>query len=221
MAPIVTFIGWHDSGKTTLVANVVTYLQEQGYKVGVIKSSSKENVRFDYKGTDTQKHKDAGASSVMFVGPDKMVLQTGKTDLSLQTLAHRYFSDVDIIIGEGFKHARQIPKVEVLRDPEKSLKGKVTGVIAVVTDLDIPGNYIFRTKESIEVGRFVEKRFLQDVGKDLERTVLLVNGHKVPINSFIQDALAGAVSGLVSSLKLKDPINSIELRVVDAEEKKE
>lgn len=214
MPPIVTFIGWHNCGKTTVAVNVVNYLKKQGYKVAVIKSSSEENVVFDTEGTDTDKHKSAGADSVMFVAPDQMVLQTDKTNLSLQILAHRYFSDVDIVIGEGFKHARQVPKIEILREEEKSLKGAVNGVIAVVTDLDVSGDYVFRSNESKEVGMFIEKRFLGDKKKGRERAVLLVNGQKIPMNSFIQEALAGSVTGLISSLKLKQDVEEIELRIV-------
>lgn len=214
MPPIVTFIGWHNCGKTTVAVSVVNYLKKQGYKVAVIKSSSEEKVVFDTEGTDTQKHKNAGADSVMFVAPDQMVLQTDKTDLSLQILAHRYFSDVDIVIGEGFKNARQVPKIEILRDEKKSLKGEVTGVIAVVSDLDISGDYVFRSNESKEIGMFIEKRFISDKKKGSERAVLLVNGQKIPMNSFIQEALAGSVTGLVSSLKLKQDVEEIELRIV-------
>jgi molybdopterin-guanine dinucleotide biosynthesis protein B len=81
MPTIVTFIGWHDSGKTTLATQVVNELKKLGYRVAVIKSSSDEGVAFDTPDTDTAKHKLAGADSVMFVGPDQMVLQSGNKGL--------------------------------------------------------------------------------------------------------------------------------------------
>lgn len=217
MPPIVSFVGWHDSGKTTVAVAVVKYLKEQGYSVGVIKSSSEASVEFDSTDTDTGKHKKAGADSVMFVGPDQMVLQTEKSELTLQTLAHRYFPQMDIVIGEGFKHARQVPKIEVLRDESKSLKGKVTGVIAIVTDCEISGDYVFRTNEKDEVGMFIEKRFLSNKKKDKELTSLLVNGQKIHINRFIQEALAGSISGLVATLKIKERVQDIEIRIVHDE----
>ena len=40
MSSVVTFIGWHDSGKTTLVKQVVAELKKSGYRVAVIKSSN-------------------------------------------------------------------------------------------------------------------------------------------------------------------------------------
>ncbi len=111
MSAIVSFIGWHDSGKTTLASEVVTELKRLGYRVGVIKSSSEPGICFDTPGTDTFKHKTAGADSVMLVAPDQVVLQRGPSELTLRTLGHRYFPDVDIIIAEGFKKAKKIPKI--------------------------------------------------------------------------------------------------------------
>lgn len=150
----------------------------------------------------------------MFVGPDQMVLQTGNKELSLRTLAHRYFPDVDVVIGEGFKAARKIPKIEVCRNPEQMLRNEVHGVIAVVTDLeDIAGDYIFRLNESLEIAQFIEKRLLSGKGRGVETAALLVNGHKLPIKDFVQESLAGTVHGFISSLKLVDDINEIELRI--------
>jgi len=88
----------------------------------VIKSSKESGVVFDTPGTDTAKHTMAGADSVMFVGPDKMVLQAANDNLHLLALAYRYFPDVDIVIGEGFKDARKVAKIEVLRDRERMLR---------------------------------------------------------------------------------------------------
>lgn len=214
MSSIVTFIGWHDSGKTSLISEVVAHLKEMGYRVAVIKSSSSSGVMFDRPGTDTQLYKDVGADSVMFVGPDQLVLQTRSTDLSLRTLAHRYFPDADIVIGEGFKSARKIPKIEVTRNPEQMLRNEVHGVIAVATDMEnIVGDYIFRLHESREIAQFIEKRFLTGSRSRFEQAALLINGHKVPVKDFVQESLAGTVHGFVSSLKFVDDIEEIELRI--------
>ena len=214
MPSIVTFIGWHDSGKTTLASQVVSELKNLGYRVAVIKSSNESGVVFDTPGTDTAKHKMAGAESVMFLGPDQMVLQTKNRDLSLITLAHRYFPDVDIVIGEGFKTARQVAKIEVLRNQDQMLRNQVHGIIAVATDLeDVVGDYIFRLYESREIALFIEKRFLLDKMAGHERATLMVNGKKIPLKNFVQEILAGGVQGFVSSLKCADQIEEIELRI--------
>ncbi|TKB23837.1 molybdopterin-guanine dinucleotide biosynthesis protein B [Desulfopila sp. IMCC35006] len=213
MSSVVTFIGWHDSGKTTLVKQVVAALKKLGYRVAVIKSSNDSGIQFDTPGTDTFMHKEAGAESVMLVAPDQMVLQTINSGLSLRTLAHRYFPDVDIVIGEGFKRAKKIPKIEVFRDLDQKLRDEVQGVIAVATNLEgIDGNYVFRLDEAAEIALFIEKRFItRKNGR--ETTVLLVNGNKIPIKDYIQEVLAGTVHGFVKTLKLDKEISEIELRI--------
>jgi molybdopterin-guanine dinucleotide biosynthesis adapter protein len=214
MAAIVTFIGWHDSGKTTLASQVVGQLKQLGYRVAVIKSSSESGVVFDTPGTDTAKHRMAGADSVMFLGPDQMFLQTGNNGLSLITLAHRYFPDVDIVIGEGFKHARQVAKIEVLRNQDQMLRHQVHGVIAVATDLEgIAGDCIFHLDESREIALFIEKRFLLDRQAIREKAALLVNGKKIPLKGFVQEVLAGTIHGFIESLKCTDEIEEIEIRI--------
>jgi len=212
MSSIVSFIGWHDSGKTTLASKVVTALKQLGYRVAVIKSSNDSGIAFDTPGTDTYKHKEAGADSVMLVAPDQMVLQTMNSNLSLRTLAHRYFPDVDIVIAEGFKRARKIPKIEVFRNEDQRLRDEVHGVIAVATDLEgVVEDYVFKLDEASEIALFIEKRFLTNKG-ELELTALLVNGNKIPIKDYIQEALAGTVYGFVKTLKLNQDIDEIELR---------
>jgi len=214
MTPIVTFIGWHDSGKTTLATQVVSHLKAMGYRVAVIKSSKEAGVDFDSPGTDTAKHRMAGADSVMFVGPDRMVLQAGNENLPLVALSYRYFPDVDIVIGEGFKDAPRVPKIEVLRDRERMLRNRVSGVIAVATDLEeISGENIFALDDSRAIAQFIEKKFLLQQRNRQDRAILFVNGRKVALKNFVQEVLASTVGGFVGSLKCADQIEEIELRI--------
>jgi len=213
MPSIVTFIGWHDSGKTTIASKVVQHLKELGYKVAVIKSSKEPGIEFDTPGTDTAKHKAAGADSVLFVAPDQMVLQTSNDDLSIIALAHRYFQDVDIVIGEGFKKARQVAKIEVFRNAEQLLRDQVNGVIAIVTDMDVSADNVFRLGEAREIASFIEKKFLKNEKREPEMTSLLVNRKKIRLKEFVQESLASTINGFISSLKLVEDVKEIELRI--------
>jgi len=216
MPPIVTFIGWHNCGKTTLASRVVSHLKQLGYQVAVIKSTKETGIIFDTPGTDTHTHRSAGADSVMLVAPDQMVIMTDNRQESLTSLAHRHFPDVDIVIGEGFKEARQVSKIEVFRNSETKelLRHSVTGVIAVASDEHVSGDHVFRLTEAAEIASFIEKRFLQDAGKGADHTTLLINGNRIPMKSFVQDALAGTVCGFVDSLKLgTKETKTIDIRI--------
>ena len=214
MAAIVTFIGWHDSGKTTLATRVVSHLKEMGYNVAVIKSSSEVDIEFDTPGTDTYKHREAGADSVALVAPDKVVLQSFNSGASLQTMAHRFFPDADIVIGEGFKSASKIAKIEVACNKDQKLRKEVHGVIAVATNVEgVTGDYIFRLDESYEIASFIEKRFIAENTAKNELVSLIVNGTQVPLKDFIQRSLAGTVHGYINSLKVTPEIEEIELSI--------
>ncbi|NOQ46316.1 MAG: molybdopterin-guanine dinucleotide biosynthesis protein B [Desulfobulbaceae bacterium] len=213
MPPIISFIGWHNSGKTTLASQVVSHLKSRDYSVAVIKSTKETNIIFDRPGTDTHTYSEAGADTVTLIAPDQMVMMTKNPDINLTSLAHRYFADMDIVVAEGFKQERHIAKIEVSRGDTELLRDQVTGVIAVATDRQISGDYIFRLDESFEIADFIEKRFLNEADRTTERTTLLVNGSKVPLKDFIQESLAGTVAGFVHSLKATHDMREIELRI--------
>jgi molybdopterin-guanine dinucleotide biosynthesis protein B len=214
MPPIITFIGWHDCGKATLASQVVRHLKERGYSVAVIKSTKDTGLLLDQEGTDTFSYRQAGADAVTLIAPDQMVMTTRNPGKRLTTLAHRFFAGVDIVIGEGFKEARQVAKIEVSRGDTELLRDQVTGVIAIATDRKIAGDYIFRLDESSEIADFIEKRFLRKEMRKREQAVLLVNGHKVVMKDFVQEALSGTVQGFINTLKVnQEDVQEIELRL--------
>ncbi|MFH2124138.1 MAG: molybdopterin-guanine dinucleotide biosynthesis protein B [Pseudomonadota bacterium] len=159
MLPIITFIGWHNSGKTTLVTKVVAHLKQRGYRVAVIKSTKDQGISFGTPGTDTARHRQAGADTVLLVAPDQMTMITENKGKSLVDLANRFCSDVDIVIGEGFKGAEGVPKIEVRREEAQPLlRDQVQGVIAVATDLIIPPDpacALFRLEQAKEIAEFI------------------------------------------------------------------
>lgn len=161
MLPIITFIGWHNSGKTTLVTRVVTHLKQRGYRVAVIKSTKEQGLAFDAPGTDTARHRQAGADTVLLVAPDQMTMITGNRGKSLADLARIFCSDVDLVIGEGFKEAEGVPKIEVRREADQPLlREQVAGVIGMATDLavaEVPGCVRFRLDQGLELADFIEK----------------------------------------------------------------
>ena len=86
-------------------------------------------------------------------------------------------------------------------------------MIAVASDFDIAGDYVFRLSESKEIALFIEKRFLQGRGRRPEVASLLVDGRKIPLKDFVQECLAGSVSGFVEALKLTEGGKELELRI--------
>ena len=133
--------GVKNSGKTTLIEKLVSRLNALDYKVGVIKHDGHEFVA-DHEGTDTDRHKKAGAKSVMIYSDTKMMLIQDCHKARIEELI-QYQKDMDIVIVEGMKYSN-LPKIEIVRGEISSqcVCNKET-LFAVVTDvvlenLDVP-----------------------------------------------------------------------------------
>jgi molybdopterin-guanine dinucleotide biosynthesis adapter protein len=102
-----------NSGKTTLIEKIIPILRRRGRRVAVVKHASK-GFDFDRPGKDSWRFQQAGAESVVLVGPGRMVaFQTLPQDPSQEEII-RAAGDADIVLFEGFKqHAGN--KIEVYR----------------------------------------------------------------------------------------------------------
>ena len=213
MVPIVTFIGWNATSKNALATQVITNLREFGYKLALIKPCEEAGIVHSMLLPDPDTLQLSGDNSILLITTDQMVLLAKNSKQSLTTVVHRYFPDVDIVIGEGFQDARGVYKIEVVNDPNQRMRDRVRGVVAVATDLDIAGDHVFGLNDSKEIASFIQKKFLNGKEGSKCNLLLLVNGNKIPLKGFIQDALSGTVAGFVNSLKFCDNISDIELRV--------
>ena len=198
MIPVVSFIGYHNSGKTTFATEVVRILKERGYRVGVLKSTKHEEVIKDTEGKDTFRYKKAGAPSVGIVTPKELILFKEVAKVELPHLAFLLFSDCDIVICEGFKSSN-VPKLEVYRKElkEAPLFKKVPNVIGVISDTEIEGIRNFPIEKPEKVADFIEEEFL----KRKEDAELFVDGKKIPLKPFVRSALKGVILGFVKTLK--------------------
>ncbi|WPD21232.1 MAG: molybdopterin-guanine dinucleotide biosynthesis protein B [Candidatus Electrothrix scaldis] len=161
MPPIITFIGWHDSGKTTLAAQVVRLLKERGYTVAVIKSTKDTGLLPSQEGTDTGAYSKAGADAVTLVAPDQLVMMASQPEKNLSVLAQRFFADMDLVIGEGFKEADKVGKIEVFRGEGTRLTEQVSGVLAVATDQDLADPLVFALNQPEKIADFLEKEYIR------------------------------------------------------------
>jgi len=213
MIPIVSFIGWQDSGKTTIAQQVVAILKDKGFRVAVIKSTHHTSITFDREDSDTRTYCNANADSVTLMAPDQMVTISHKPEMKLTDIVHRFYHDVDIVIGEGFKNERHIAKIEVTRGDNELLKDKVNGVVALVTENKISYDNVFRPDQPQNIADFIIQQYIDNDTQAETEAILFVNGKKVPMKGFVQDALAGTIQGFITSLKKAENPQSIEIRI--------
>lgn len=124
--------GIKNSGKTTLIEKLVAALKKEGYRVGVIKHDG-HDFKADHEGTDSYRHKAAGAENVIVYSKSKMMMikDCHKTDIGDLI---KLQEDMDVIILEGMKYS-DYPKLEIVRGEisSESVCKKET-LLALVTD---------------------------------------------------------------------------------------
>lgn len=161
MPPIISIVGKSNSGKTTFLEKLIPELKSMGYKIGVVKHSHHQ-IEIDKEGKDSWRHQKAGADSVAIVSPERFaVVKQTDVELSLDEL-RTFFSDVDIIITEGYKNAEK-PKIEIYRKEihDKPLSETNDTIVALVTDAEIETDLpVFSSKNYEEVAVFIKKTFI-------------------------------------------------------------
>jgi len=101
---VISVVGTKKTGKTTLVAALVSSLAGHG-KVGTIKNM----VTHPVDSGDTKRHFDAGADVVIGLGDARLKVTRGRGDLD-SALDELQAEGVDYAVVEGFKHSR-LPKI--------------------------------------------------------------------------------------------------------------
>ena len=109
----VAFVGGHDSGKTSVIVELVPRLIARGLKVGTIKHTT-HDVADDTPGKDSQRHSAAGAAVGALVTPGRTTARRFGEEEPLEDVLRREFSDCDLVLVEGYK-SLPIPRIEVLR----------------------------------------------------------------------------------------------------------
>lgn len=131
--PVIFITGYSNSGKTTVIVEIVKIMKTRGYEIAVVKHAS-HGYQLDSEGKDSYLFYQAGADKVVVAGPKSLTIHERYDKLPpLGEICDR-ISGVDLIIVEGFKR-NPGPKIEVSR------KNFSTGylpqpedIIAVVSD---------------------------------------------------------------------------------------
>ena len=133
---VIGIVGWKNSGKTTLAAALIRELSGRGLTVSSIKHAH-HMVDVDQPGTDSYKHREAGAREVILAGGQRIAIMHelwGAGEPSLEDLLAR-LSPCDWVVVEGYKtHAH--PKIEVHRQESgrSPLYREDANIIAVASD---------------------------------------------------------------------------------------
>ena len=144
--PAVAIVGNSGAGKTTLLEQLIPALKRKGLRVGVVKHDA-HRFDIDHPGKDSHRFTAAGADTMVITSKEKLAMVKRHTaSPPIEELLERYFSDMDLVLVEGFRGS-SLPKIEIHRKEFRSTlicRGERNdpGLAAVASDepldLDVP-----------------------------------------------------------------------------------
>lgn len=135
MIPWVGFVGYSDSGKTTVVARMVAIFKQRGYRIAAVKHAA-HGYDMDVPGKDSWQHYQAGADQVVLAGAECISMHQRFLEPPALIDALSLIKEVDIILVEGFK-TEPGPKIEIIR--RNKMNERIVSrsdLLAIVSDAD-------------------------------------------------------------------------------------
>lgn len=155
--------GWKNSGKTTLTERLVTELTGRGWKVSTIKHAH-HDFDIDKPGTDSFRHRQAGASEVAIVSGRRWALMHELRDEDEPTMDKVLgrIAPCDMVLVEGYKREGHL-KIEARRIEAKDrspLAPNDPSIVAVAADHQVEGENVpvFGIDDIRAIADFIEQR---------------------------------------------------------------
>ncbi|WP_308917806.1 molybdopterin-guanine dinucleotide biosynthesis protein B [Jannaschia sp. LMIT008] len=129
-------VGRKDAGKTTLTERLTAELTARGLRVSTAKRTH-HALDLDRPGTDTHRHRRAGAGQVVLASDARLALleETARPLTLTEVLAR--LAPCDIVLAEGWKRGTH-PRVEVWRGAGDPLARTDPTIAALATDHPAP-----------------------------------------------------------------------------------
>jgi len=162
---VFSIIGFHHSGKTTAVENLIKYIKSKNQTVSSIKDIHKEDFTMEKVGSNSHRHLTASDTCVFARGQKETYLIWNKPLTLIEMLSHL---NTDWVVIEGMQD-ESLPKIiaaKCIEDIEKLLDENVfaiTGpvseqiseykglpVISCIYDVEKMGEKIFELKITVD-----------------------------------------------------------------------
>lgn len=213
---ILGIYGYQDSGKTTLVGDLVRALVKKGYRVASVKHTPHRK-SVDSEGKDTWKHWKAGSDPVVFssAAETALILHRPMPPDEIARLLMAEFRP-DVILVEGGKGGA-FPKVAV--GEVKPTKGTVMSnptvrELAAYIEREVEFERVRRMLPGLDCGKcgldcdglaraVAEKRRRLGDCRELSdvKVEVRVDGAELPMGRFASSVVDSTVRGLLKSLK--------------------
>ena len=141
---VVGFYGKSNTGKTTLIVDLIKQLTAEGFKVATIKTTDK-NIGIDTEEKDTWRYTKAGSKIVVFSSPTETdFLINEKKEIDGITNYLEKLGEYNIVIVEG-AHDKNIPKIRLgdITERENTIltyNGNFDELLEIIKNKIIGGN---------------------------------------------------------------------------------
>ncbi|MEQ1953421.1 molybdopterin-guanine dinucleotide biosynthesis protein B [Mesorhizobium sp. CN2-181] len=154
--------GWKNSGKTTLTERLVAELTRRGWKISTIKHAH-HAFDIDQEGTDSFRHRAAGATEVAIVSGVRWALMhelRNDAEPDMEAVLTR-LSPCDLVLVEGYKRETH-SKIEARRLDAKNRAPLAPGdpnIVAIAADHVVEGTTLptFGLDDVKGIADFVER----------------------------------------------------------------
>ncbi len=141
--PVFGITGWKNSGKTTLITELITEFSRRGLRVSTIKHAH-HAFDIDHPGRDSFRHREAGAQEVAIVSGNRWALMHELREESEPTLDEiiPHLSPCDLLLIEGYKKNNH-PKIEVRLESAKDqtpIAELDSHIVAIASNQNITGS---------------------------------------------------------------------------------
>jgi molybdopterin-guanine dinucleotide biosynthesis protein B len=211
MPPVLCVVGREGVGKTALIEGLVRELRGRGHRIATI-ARSPEGPVLDCVARDADRYVSAGSEMLVVDTPDSVIrIERTDEEIPLDELVWQVGEEYDLIVAEGFRETG-FPKIELHRPQEGALLCRKDELLGVASEehLDVDVQR-FGLTDFAAMAEAVELKLLPSILS--EDAIVYVDGVRVPLALFVRKIIAGAVSGMVSSLKGVDAPKSIRVMV--------
>jgi molybdopterin-guanine dinucleotide biosynthesis adapter protein len=129
------FIGYSNTGKTTLIEKLVPLFTGRGLRVAAIKHAH-HGFDMDRPGKDSFRYREAGAQQVLIATAQRWALLTETSQPATLADLLAQLAPCDLVIVEGFRSEGVFPRIEVRRatNTEPPMFPHDPNVIAIAAD---------------------------------------------------------------------------------------
>ena len=188
---IIGIYGESNTGKTTLIVDIIKQFTKEGYQIATLKITDKK-VKIDTKGKDTWKYTIAGSKNIALSTPIQTIYIANN------------FQNIDEIIKQLIEIGRHdLILIEGANDNQskKIRLGKIKERKNTIMTYDGNDKQVF---EKI-------KQEINNNKKKNDNIEVKVNGIEIPVSEFPSEFIKNTIIGMLKSLKGIEKIENVDI----------